>query len=230
MPESKHRRRHGRQVQRNQRSAAAATITRPRRKKANKLYVVASAVIALLVIGGFAIGGTNFSRGAPTGGSEGYQEGLGVEHPIMAEYFSNSHVRDSERVSYSTTPPTSGSHWDRWAQCGFYSDGVPDERITHNLEHGNIVVSHNLTNPEEVERLRSFLDGLSGFSNWGVARSYDKLGEGKVAVATWGVLSVMEGIDEEEIARFFTTYFGNLGPESVSCRTLPFPMDEAPDS
>jgi hypothetical protein len=80
-----------------------------------------------------------------------------------------------------------------------------------------------------VEQLRSYLDELEGFPDWGVARSYDKLGVGQVAVATWGVLSVMDGIDEEEIARFFTTYFGNLGPESISCRNLPFRMDESPD-
>jgi hypothetical protein len=150
----------------------------------------------------------------------------------MAEYFSQSHVPQSESVSYSTIPPTSGRHWDRWAQCGFYSNGLPDERVTHNLEHGNIVVSYNLPDSAEVEQLRSFLAELQGYSDWGLARSYNSTGElgvGKVAVATWGVLSVMNGIDEEEIARFFSTYFGNLGPESISCRNLPFRVDESPD-
>ena len=55
---------------------------------------------------------------------------------------SMNHVPEWQSVAYSTTPPTSGPHWDRWADRGFYPDGLPDELIAHNLEHGNIVVSY----------------------------------------------------------------------------------------
>ncbi len=229
MPESRHRRRRGRQVQRGQRSAAAADIARPRRRKVSKLYILASAVIAFLVIAGFAIGGANFGQAAPTGRADEYREGVGVRHDIMPEYFTQNHVLEPERVEYSTTPPTSGRHWDRWTQCGWYPDGIDDELATHNLEHGNIVVSYNLATTDEEDKLWAFLrDDLGGFADWGLLRHYDKLEEGKVAATTWGVLDVMDGIDRDRLTQFFNTYFGSLGPETVSCTRVPFPMDRPP--
>ena len=207
-----------RQVQRNQRSAAAAAIARPRRGKwtvRRILYVTASAVIAILVIAGFAAADfLNVGQAAaPTGRADEYREGVGIQHTIMPEYFAQNHVLEPERVEYSTTPPTSGRHWDRWTQCGWYPDGIDDELATHNLEHGNIVVSYNLASTDEEDELWAFLrDDLDGFSDWGLLRYYDKLEEGKVAAATWGVLEVMDGIDRERLTRFFNTYFGSLGP------------------
>ena len=44
---------------------------------------------------------------------------------------------------YSTVPPTSGPHWEAWSKCGFFNHPLPDELLVHNLEHGNIIVSHN---------------------------------------------------------------------------------------
>ena len=233
MPESRHRRRRGRQVRREQRSAAAAAIARPRRGKWTArriMYVTASAVIAILVIAGFAAADfVNTGQAAPTGRANEYRQGVGVQHPIMPEYFAQNHVLEPERVVYSTTPPTSGRHWDRWTQCGWYPDGIDDELATHNLEHGNIVVSYNLATTDEEEELWAFLrDDLNGFADWGLLRYYDKLEEGTVAAATWGVLDVMDGIDRQRLTMFFNTYFGSLGPETVSCTRVPFPMDVQP--
>ena len=47
--------------------------------------------------------------------------------------------------------------------------------------------------------------------------NYDQIPEGQVAVATWGVLDLMDGIDPERIKTFFDAYFGNLGPEQFPC-------------
>ena len=67
----------------------------------------------------------------------------------------SSHVPEGQTVIYNIIPPTSGPHWPRWADCGFYPEGLPDERIVHNLEHSNIVVSHNLATQDEVDQLRT---------------------------------------------------------------------------
>ena len=53
---------------------------------------------------------------------------------------------------------------------------------------------------------------------WGIARSYDKIPEGQVALAAWGVLDRMDGVDEGRITQFFEAYAGSLGPESITCR------------
>ena len=219
MPESRHRRRRGQALPRGARSAGSLADARPRRKKTNKLYLVASAIIAVLVIAGFAIGGLGGGGGgggeiAAVGRYNGFQEGMGVQHPLMP---TKDHVPDSQTVQYSTVPPTSGDHWERWAECGFYSEGLPDERATHNLEHGIIVVSYNLATDEEIAQLRNAVDDIELYDNWGLARFYDKIPEGMVALATWGVLDTIQGVDHDRMNRFFNAYAGNLGPEFIPC-------------
>ena len=209
MPESKHRRRRGRPVSRGQR-VAAVPITRPRRQKANKLYVGASVIIAVLVIGGFAVGGINFQRPSPAGSSSGeYVEGVGVQQELMP---TARHV-EPRTVDYNTSPPTSGDHWTGPARCGFYEEGLPDEQIVHNLEHGHIVVSYNLPRVEEVDQLKDAFNSVGMSAMWGVARSYDKIPSGTVALAAWGVFDTMQGVDKDRIETFFETYSDALGPE-----------------
>ena len=219
MPESKHRRRRGRPVSRGQR-VATVPIARPRRPKANKLYVAASIIIAVLVIGGFAVGGINFQRPPDTGSSSGeYVEGVGVQQELMLAGPSglNIHINNDQTVEYSTSPATSGDHWATPISCGFYEDGLSDERIVHNLEHGNIVVSYNLASEEEVDHLRDALGSIGKSAIWGVARSYDKIPPGTVALAAWGVLDTMQEVDEDRIKTFFDTYSVALGPERIVC-------------
>ncbi len=218
MPESKHRRRRGRPVSRGQR-VAAIPIARPRRPKANKLYVAASVIIAVLVIGGFAVGGINFQRPSDTGSSSGeYVEGVGVQQELMPTGARglSAHV-DPRTVDYNTSPPTSGDHWNGPARCGFYEEGLPEEQIVHNLEHGHIVVSYNLHSVEEVDQLKDALNGVGLSEIWGVSRSYDKIPSGTVALAAWGVLDTMQGVDKDRIETFFETYSGALGPERIIC-------------
>ncbi len=143
--------------------------------------------------------------------------GLGFQVPVMPTSF---HVPFGDEVVYSTTPPTSGDHWERWADCGFYPEGLPDEIITHNLEHGNIVVSYNSTVQAQVDRIQDVMDNFPLPANWGVTRYYDKIPEGQVVVSVWGRMYDIGGIgdfDEENMKLFFSLYSGNLGPERIPC-------------
>jgi hypothetical protein len=142
---------------------------------------------------------------------------LGAEISIMP---TRNHVAEGQTVDYRTTPPTSGDHWARWAECGFYEDGLPDERITHNLEHGNIVVSYNFSNQQQIDELRAAMDSIDLAAEWGVTRFYDKIPEipeGLVMVAAWGRMDRMPGIDRDRIAAFFDAFAGKLGPERIAC-------------
>ncbi len=171
----------------------------------------------MLVIGGFAVGGAGFGHGggpSRTGSSEQYVEGVGARQDEMP---TRTHVSEGQTVEYSTIPPTSGDHWARWSGCGFFEHTLANERITHNLEHGNIVVSYNLATPEEVENLKDVLNDIGLFTSWGLARTYEEIPEGNVALATWTVLDTFVGVDETRIRTFFETYAGNLGPETIVC-------------
>ena len=55
------------------------------------------------------------------------------------------------------------------------------------------------------------------FGDWGVARFYDKIPEGQVAVSAWGRLGTYQGVAVGEIQLFFEAYAGLLGPERITC-------------
>ena len=178
------------------------------------MYLRASGLIIGVVIGSFAVGCAAFGGFSQSGTSNEYVEGIGTQHDIMP---TRNHVTEGQTVEYNSIPATSGDHWAQWSRCGFFEDGLPDERIVHNLEHGNVVVSYNLTTPEEVDELRDVMGSVGLAGTLGVTRFYDKLEPGTVALSAWGVSDTMTGIDEERINTFFSTYGGNLGPETVSC-------------
>ena len=217
MPISKHRRRRGRVAPGSSRSSASLSLNQGKRKT-NWLYLSASLVIAILVIGGFVVGSGGFGTGAVTkGSSEEHIEGIGVEQDIMA---TRDHITEGTDIEYNATLPTSGNHWPQPSKCGFFEDGLPNERIVHNLEHSNIVISYNFSSESEIERLKDVLKGIGLNNTLGVTRFYEKIESGTVAMAAWGILDTMEGIDEERIKKFFETYAGNLGPEgNISCLT-----------
>ena len=218
MPESKHRRNRGEALSRRAGSASARSSTRSGKKRPNKLYVVASAVIAVLVIAGFALGGLagGGTSGSSSGSSSQFVEGIGERQPIE----SSNHQNVGTDIVYNSFPPTSGDHYPPEAlqRCGFYEDGMRDEVAVHHLEHGNIVVNYNLPDSGQVDQLRNVMGDIDIAKIWGIARSYDKIPEGQVALAAWGVLDRMDGVDEGRITQFFEVYAGSLGPESITCR------------
>ena len=114
---------------------------------------------------------------------------------------------------YSTVPPTSGRHWGAWSDCGFYNHPLPDELLVHNLEHGNIIVSYNLSSEAQVAALRAAVEAIPLAREFAIVRRYLAIPEGMVAITTWGVLDRMDGVDPARIARFFEDYPGNTGPE-----------------
>ena len=212
MPES--RRRRGRAATR---AARSANTIQTGRKKTNKWYLGASIIIAVLVIASFAF--ASFSGGgghAGTGDANEFVEGVGVEQDLTSAV----HLPEGQSIEYSTNPPTSGDHWNPVGglpRCGFYEEGLPDELTTHNLEHGNIVVSYNLPTEADVQSLRDAVNSIGLANVWGITRSYPDIESGTVARAAWGVLDTMQGVDRDRITRFFESYSGALGPEIIPC-------------
>ena len=68
-----------------------------------------------------------------------------------------------------------------------------------------------MTEAGNIARLRGTLEDIDHFETWGLARYYDKIEPGQVALATWAVLDIMHGIDNVHIENFFKTpqYFIN---------------------
>jgi Protein of unknown function (DUF3105) len=56
----------------------------------------------------------------------------------------------SDRVKYSTNPPTSGKHYQIPADDGIYGDPPQDEQLVHNMEHGRVIIWVKPSLPEDV--------------------------------------------------------------------------------
>ena len=115
------------------------------------------------------------------------------------------------RKSIFELPPTSGDHAFSPTGCGFNERGIflPDETIVHNMEHGNVIMSYNLTDPLEIDQIRDVHNSLAANREWLVTRFYDQIPEGDIAMTAWGILDQFTGIDEDRIREFFNAYRGN---------------------
>ena len=160
---------------------------------------------------------TSTARAIPT---ETPPEAAVTDGPLLTEVMQSrrhfprpSKFTDIFPTGYNTVPPTSGPHWSQWSNCGFFTHHLPDELLVHNLEHGNIIVSYNFTDAARTEALRAALSTIPLAEEFAIARRYDAIPEGMVAITAWGVLDRMMGVDSERIAKFFRDYPGNTGPE-----------------
>ena len=180
-----------------------------KKKRRRILYFLGSGIFATAIIVGLFL--PSFPGGLGGSGTSSYADGIGVPQALEPPF---NHVPGT--VAYETVPPTSGAHWATPTQCGFYEDGVTDELVVHNMEHGNVVMSYNLTDDADKERLREVHENLNGNGEWLVTRFYPNIPPGTVALTAWGVLDEFEGVNEERIERFYEAYKGNLFSDETS--------------
>jgi hypothetical protein len=132
----------------------AASKAEQRRKQligygAGGAIVLVAVIVAVVLLGG---GGGSSASGdvLPDGGS--YPEPRDdVEVPAAAKAAdcelktfpakSREHLTDlSQTVKYASKPPTSGRHYQEWAEDGAYEDPPDVKELVHSLEHGRVIV------------------------------------------------------------------------------------------
>ncbi|WEL23098.1 DUF3105 domain-containing protein [Candidatus Nanohalovita haloferacivicina] len=130
---------------------------------------------------------------------------LGKEVEIMGR----NHISTGEQVNnYNSNPPTSGPHYQRPAETGFYSKKLPDERLVHNIEHGQIWISYNNITSETRKQLEQLAQ------NYPKAVIVTKRPENnaKIAVASWGRLMELNSYDKQKVVKYIKAYI-NKSPE-----------------
>ena len=164
-------------------------------------FITGAGLFAVMIIGSFALSAfPGGGRSASVSGSTARAEYVGA---LIDDTDSSIHQRVGQRIRYDLAPPNQGDHWVIWAQCGIYTEEINDEHLVHNLEHGHVVISYNLSDPQEVQRIEELAADLSGLDKWGVVRPYSRIDEGTVAMAAWGVSDQVQGVDEERIKAFY---------------------------
>lgn len=172
----------------------------------NRTLLAALAGVGLVIA--IVIGVVLFSGGTTNTGNEQAFEQPGRDH-----------VAEPEKVTYESNPPTSGNHWARTAQWGFYKNNPPaDEQIVHNLEHGAVVVWYNpdKVSEQEYNDLFSVYQQMSQdeFRTLLVARpNLDT----KYAMSSWGFLMKSDTLDKDAMLGFHSRH-KLRGPECVDLR------------
>lgn len=115
----------------------------------NKVFMGIIALLVVVFVGYFAIGGKNTPK----------QPLLGISHPSLG----GTHIQPgSSHPAYNSDPPSSGWHYNDpsipaptlW---GVYTQEVPAEVFLHNEEHGGVVVTYNpkLLPADQLKKLQA---------------------------------------------------------------------------
>ncbi len=163
--------------------------------------VIVLAILGLRAAGVFEPPGAsvdlNASRPAPG-------ETVGTKMPDQG----NTHIPDNERFSYNSTPPTSGSHWLTPTSWGVKDSQEPNERTTHNLEHGGIVIAYGPDLPSaDAARLTALVRGASGTYRKIVLEPYAQLTDAQIALTAWRWILKLPAYDETQIVKFIQAHY-----------------------
>jgi hypothetical protein len=131
-----------------------------------------------------------------------------------------THVRDgtvfpAAQRPYSSTPATSGPHWDSPNQWGVYSTPQREEQIIHNLEHGGIVIWYkpDALDDAEIDTLAQYVNrqtatGISGRYKF-ILSPWDGPDFGHpIAVTAWRQLLYKDAVDTGMIDEFARAHYG----------------------
>ena len=125
------------------------------------------------------------------------------------------HIAESAKHDpYNSNPPSSGPHYDTPAPTGFYdvNEALPDEKLVHNLEHGEIWIAYK---PDISPEIKEQIKNLSG--GWIIAAPREA-NEEAIALVAWGRVDsfdVGNGKINEQRVKDFIKRYRNRGPENV---------------
>jgi hypothetical protein len=126
-----------------------------------------------------------------------------------AEAEGREHVRDGTKVTYKTSPPTSGNHYAVPVVWNAYDAPVEPERVVHNLEHGGIVIQYGRDVPRAtVDELR---EEYQSDPNGLVLAPLPGLGN-QIAFTAWTHLAKCPAFDKDAFETFRDA-FRAKGPE-----------------
>ncbi|PIR69326.1 MAG: hypothetical protein COU47_03060 [Candidatus Niyogibacteria bacterium CG10_big_fil_rev_8_21_14_0_10_46_36] len=144
---------------------------------------------------------------AQTAGPDG--EDFSVAYDIQGR----DHIADgAEHPEYNSNPPSSGWHYASPARGGFYDEPLPDERVIHNLEHGDIWIAYL---PDLDQKI---IDDLESFAGQYVVVSPRPKNEGDISLVAWGrvdTFDIENGVVDEGRVSDFIKRYDNRGPEKV---------------
>lgn len=109
-------------------------------------------------------------------------------------------------VAYATSPPTSGSHFPAWQNCGFYTSPVRDETAVHALEHGAIWIAYA---PDLASEQRAAIEVLVATDPHWLASPYPGL-RNPIVLSAWTRQLAVDDIGDPMVAIFAAAQLGRV--------------------
>ncbi len=131
-----------------------------------------------------------------------------AEIPDGVEFFNvedRSHVAGP--VAYPQDPPVGGPHAERWLNCGFYDEAIPNENAVHSMEHGIVWITYQ-PDLDDLGSLRAL-----GNEPEVIVSPYPGLGSPVVA-STWGAQMSFDSADDPQILDFVVALRNVTAPEA----------------
>jgi hypothetical protein len=105
---------------------------------------------------------------------------------------------------YDHAPPTSGSHYGAWQNCGFYTEPVRDYTAVHALEHGAVWIAYRPDLPtEEIAAIEARVAGASHL----LAAPYPGL-RNPLVLSAWTRQLAADRMEDPEVESFIVDHAG----------------------
>jgi len=134
---------------------------------------------------------------------------MGQEYPEAGR----AHIADgTAATNYNSNPPTSGDHYATPAQEDFYDVTLPDERLVHNLEHGQTWISYKSSVDQAT---KDEIRAIQGRNPRRSVASVRDANPQNICLASWTRLLCMDTLDVE-VAEQFIDVNMNRAPEPLA--------------
>lgn len=179
-----------------------------RKAKVRKILFLPLSILIVLAAGyGLWLLVLSQGPGEPQG------EDFSVAYPVLGK---TSHIPvGSPRPNYNSDPPTSGEHYAETVPRGVHDEEFPDERLVHNLEHGEVWISYK---PEIAQETLEVLKDITR-NNRKIVLTVRPSNDNDVVLAAWGRLDTFDidpdgTVSRQRIEDFIERY-RNKGPEKI---------------
>ncbi|MDB4939215.1 MAG: hypothetical protein JWP87_6187 [Labilithrix sp.] len=140
--------------------------------------------------------------------------------PVM----DSPHVADGTQVAYSSNPPSSGPHYNSWANFQELTHPVDDGYLVHSMEHGAVLLLYRCETPDAacdalVASLRAVRDALPADPlcdpaiRVRIVIAPRAANDVSVAAAAWGHVYRADCVDPASLTAFIVDHYAKA-PEN----------------
>ena len=121
----------------------------------------------------------------------------------------------SNPLCYNSNPPTSGPHAATWVEPGVYTEAVAKERLVHSMEHADVVIWYNTTDPKVIQTLAQLTNGANNARKLVVMSPYSGMEANTIALTAWTRLDKfpVSQMQEKRVLDFINAHSKRFNPE-----------------